>query len=151
MLGNYGSNLETRTCGVVAIRRPRKDEASSLLPIFQTKLAILRQRDIVFFFLHQPQVVSWNLHSYFSPDGNEWDNRFQQIQQPIIAEQRLSQFFSNFTDYCPLYKGSISAKLTLRDREKVSTVRRCPLYRGVHYAEFHFQQKSFRRTSKCPL
>ena len=56
--------------------------------------------------------------------GNECDNRFQQIQQPIIAEQRLSQlFFFNFTDNCPLYRGSISAKTTLRDREKASTVR----------------------------
>ena len=66
MLGNYGLSMETRTYGVEAIGRPQKDEASSLLPIFQTKLAILRQRDIVFFFLHQSQVVSSNLHSYFS-------------------------------------------------------------------------------------
>ncbi len=93
MLGNYGSNLETQRCGVEAIGRPQKDEASSLLPIFQTKLAILRQKDIVFFFLHQSQVVSWNLHSYFSPDRKEWDNRFQQIQQLIIAEQLLTIFF----------------------------------------------------------
>ena len=119
---NYGSNLETRTCGVEAIRRPQKDEASSLLPIFQTKLAILRQRDIVFFFLHQPQVASWNVHSYFLPDENEWGNRSQQIQRPIIAEQRLSQFFSNFTDYCPLYRSSISAKIVPSNFE-MSTMR----------------------------
>ena len=86
MLGDYGSNLETQICGVEAIGRlQKKDEAFSLLLIFQTKLAILRQKDIVFLFLHQSQVVFSNLPSYFSPDENKWDNRFQQIQQTIIA------------------------------------------------------------------
>ena len=104
-------------------------------------------------FLLAPSASSGLLKSsfLFFTRWNEWDNRLQPIQQPIIAEQRLSQYFSNFTDYCPLYRGSISAEITLQDREKVSTEPRCPLCRGslpAKYVPSDFEMSTIRR---CPL
>ncbi|CAF3349868.1 unnamed protein product [Rotaria socialis] len=49
----------------------------------------------------------------------------------LIANQQFTTFCPNLKEWCSLYRGSILVKITPRDCEKTSTVRRLPLCTGL--------------------